>query len=170
MSAKFALSFNGWKNPPKYSFLFLFFFFLICFLGLQHMEVPRLGVKSELQLPAYATATAMQDPSGVCDLHHSSWQHWILNPQNEVRDGIHNLMVPSRIRFHCTIMGTCKYSFSLFCCTFVYLAVLFKSKFFIFILFYFLIEISLIYNTVLVSGIQHIDLLFLQIMFHYRLL
>jgi len=35
------------------------FLFLI-FLGLhpQHMEVPRLGVQSELQLPAYATTTA----------------------------------------------------------------------------------------------------------------
>ena len=33
------------------------------------MEVPRLGVKSELlQLLAYATATAMKDPSHVCDL------------------------------------------------------------------------------------------------------
>ena len=40
-----------------------FFFFL--FLGplLQHMEVPRLGVESEVQLLAYTTATAMQDPS-----------------------------------------------------------------------------------------------------------
>ena len=28
-----------------------------------HMEAPRLGVKSELQLLAYTTATAMQDPS-----------------------------------------------------------------------------------------------------------
>ena len=38
-------------------FLFFFFFF---FLGPypRHMEVPRLGVQSELQLPAYATATA----------------------------------------------------------------------------------------------------------------
>ena len=27
------------------------------------MEVPRLGVKSELQLLAYTTITAMQDPS-----------------------------------------------------------------------------------------------------------
>ena len=27
------------------------------------MEVPRLGVESELQLPAYATATAMPDLS-----------------------------------------------------------------------------------------------------------
>ena len=39
-------------------YLFLFF------LGPQvwHMEVPRLGVESELQLPAYATATAILDP------------------------------------------------------------------------------------------------------------
>ena len=36
-------------------FLLLFF----CFLGLhpRHMEVPRLGVKSEVQLPAYTTVT-----------------------------------------------------------------------------------------------------------------
>ena len=49
-------------------------YLFICFLGLhpQHTEVPGLGVKSELYLPAYATATAMQDPSHVCDLHHSS--------------------------------------------------------------------------------------------------
>ena len=34
------------------------------FLGphLQHMEVPRLEAELELQLPAYATATATQDP------------------------------------------------------------------------------------------------------------
>ena len=31
------------------------------------MEVPRLGVKLQLQLPAYATATATQNPSRVCD-------------------------------------------------------------------------------------------------------
>ena len=28
----------------------------------QHMEVPRLGVQSEVQLPAYAMATATLDP------------------------------------------------------------------------------------------------------------
>ena len=40
-----------------------FFFFLFFFLvpQLRHMEVPRLGVKLELQLPAYTTATATQD-------------------------------------------------------------------------------------------------------------
>ena len=50
------------------------------FLGphLQHMEVPRLGVESELHLLAYATATAIHDPRYVCDLHHSSQQHQIL--------------------------------------------------------------------------------------------
>ena len=40
--------------------------FCVCvFLGPYpwHMEVPRLGVKSKLQLLAYATATAMPDPS-----------------------------------------------------------------------------------------------------------
>ena len=53
----------------------LFFFFFV-FLGLYsgHMEVPRPGVESEFQLPAYTTAAAMLDPSHVCDLHHSSGQ------------------------------------------------------------------------------------------------
>ena len=73
---------------------------------MQHMEVPRLGVESELQLPAYTIATATRDPSCVCDLHHSSWQCWILNPLSEARDQTCNLMVPSWICFHCTMMGT----------------------------------------------------------------
>ena len=51
------------------------------------MEVPRLGVELELQLLVYATATAMQDLSQVCDLHHSSWQLQILNPLSGARDG-----------------------------------------------------------------------------------
>ena len=59
-----------------------FFFFFFVFLGLhpRHMEVPSLGVQSELQLPAYARATTMPDPSCVCDLPYSSQQHQILNP------------------------------------------------------------------------------------------
>ena len=50
------------------------------FLGphLQHMEVPRRGVKSELQLSAYTTA--MLDPSHIGKLCHSSWQRWIVIP------------------------------------------------------------------------------------------
>ena len=71
------------------------------FLGLHpaHMEVPRLGVESKLQLPATATATAMPDPSPVCNLHHSSWQHWILNPMSEATDRTRILMDASQIRF-----------------------------------------------------------------------
>ena len=51
------------------------------------MEVPRLGVESELQLPADTTATATPDPSCVWDLHPSSRQHQILNPLSKARDG-----------------------------------------------------------------------------------
>ena len=52
-----------------YIFIFIYLFVSV-FLGphLWHMEVPRLGVQSELQLPAYTTATAMPDPSRVCNL------------------------------------------------------------------------------------------------------
>ena len=49
------------------------------------MEIPRLGVKSELQLLAYATATAMWDLRLVFDLHHSSWQHWVPNLLSKAR-------------------------------------------------------------------------------------
>ena len=57
----------------------------IIFFGshLKHVEVHKLGVKSELQLPAQVTATATWDPSCICNLHHSSWQCWILNPLSE---------------------------------------------------------------------------------------
>ena len=64
------------------------------------MQVPRLGVKSNLQLLAYATATAMPDLSRVCDLYHSSWQHWIFNPLIEARDQTCVLMDTSQIHFH----------------------------------------------------------------------
>ena len=53
---------------------------------LQHMEVHRLGLESELQLLAYATAVAMPDPSLVCNLNYSSQQCRILNPR--VRPGL----------------------------------------------------------------------------------
>ena len=49
------------------------------------MEVPRLGVISEMQLQAYASGTAMWDRSYIQDLYHSSWQHQILNPLREAR-------------------------------------------------------------------------------------
>ena len=72
-------------HPPQdcsgYFYFILFFFFLE--LHLQHREVPRLGVESELQLLAYTIAAAMLDLSHVYELHHSSQQCWILNPLSD---------------------------------------------------------------------------------------
>ena len=45
-------------SPLFFSFFFSFFLEL----HLWHMEVPKLGVESEVQLPAYTRATATQDP------------------------------------------------------------------------------------------------------------
>ena len=56
------------------------------------MEVPRLGVESELQLQAYTTATAMQDPNHICNLHQSSQQCQILNLLSKARDQTHILI------------------------------------------------------------------------------
>ena len=64
------------------------------------MEVPRLGVESELQLPAYTTATATLDPSLICDLHQSSQQHQILNTLTEAWDRTCILMDTSWVRLH----------------------------------------------------------------------
>ena len=72
-----------------------FFFFFLKGLYLWHLEVPWLGVELELQLPAYTTAIAAQDPSGICDLQHSSWQHQILNPLSKARYRTWTLMDPN---------------------------------------------------------------------------
>ena len=73
--------------------------FSLSFLGMHpcHMEVLRLGVKSELYLPAYTTAAATRDPIHVCD--HSSRQCQILNPHSEARDQTCILMDASQIHF-----------------------------------------------------------------------
>ena len=62
------------KTPRRALFFCLFLlypepFSFSCFLGLhlRHMEVHRLGDESQLQPPAYTTATAARDPSLVCD-------------------------------------------------------------------------------------------------------
>ena len=52
----------------------------------QHIEVPKLGVESELQLPAYTATIATPDPSCIWDLYPRSWQCWILNLLSEARN------------------------------------------------------------------------------------
>ena len=77
----------------------ILFIYLVFFLQphLRHIETPKRGVESELQLPAYTTATATPDLSHICNVHCSLRQGWILNPLREARDGIHILMDASRV-------------------------------------------------------------------------
>ena len=50
------------------------------------MEVPGLGVESELKLQAYTTGMVLPDPSHICDLCCSLQQHQILNPLSKARE------------------------------------------------------------------------------------
>ena len=61
------------------------------------MEVPRLGVEYQLQLPACVTATATPDVSCIYDLCHSLWQCQILNPLREARDWTGMLIDTSQV-------------------------------------------------------------------------
>ena len=71
------------------------------FLGLylRHMEVPRLGVESELKLLVYTIAIATGDLSLGFELHYSSGQQQILSPRSKARDGTLILMDTSLVSF-----------------------------------------------------------------------
>ena len=88
------------------SWVLFFFFWSFLVTHPRHKEGPRLGVELELLLLAYARATAAPGPSHVCDLHHSSWQSWILHPLIEARDRTRNVVGPSQIHFRCATTGT----------------------------------------------------------------
>ena len=45
-------------------------------------------------------------PKHVCNLYHSSWQHWILNPLSKARNQTHILIDTSRVHYHWATMGT----------------------------------------------------------------
>ena len=72
-------------------------FFVYLGPRLWHMEVPRLGVESELQPPAHTTATGT---NRMWDPHHSSQQHQIPNPLSKARDWTHVLMNASQVCYH----------------------------------------------------------------------
>ena len=76
---------RSWNILVSLQFLGFFLFVCLFVLGprLQHMEVPRLGVKSELYC---TTATEMPHRSGILHLHHSLWQCQILNLLSRTRD------------------------------------------------------------------------------------
>ena len=54
----------------------------------------------ELQLPVYTTATATRDLGLICDPHHSSWQHQILNLLSKARDQTCIFMDTSLVHYH----------------------------------------------------------------------
>ena len=56
-------------------------------------------VQLELQLLAHTTAKATPALSHICNLHHSSWQCWILNPLSKARDQTRILVNTSQIHF-----------------------------------------------------------------------
>ena len=92
----------------RFKFKWLSFFFLALRLFQSHdcHIFPRLGVELELQPQAYTTATATPDPSRICNLHHSSWQHQILNPLSKARNRTRSLMVPSQNPCCCAATGS----------------------------------------------------------------
>ena len=65
------------------------------------MEVPRLGVELELQLPACATASTTPDLSCIYDLCLSLQQQQILNPLSEAKDQTHILRETTRWSLTC---------------------------------------------------------------------
>ena len=65
----------------------------------RHVEVPSLGVESELLLLVYTTATATPNLSPICSFHQSSQQGRVLNPGSEARDRTRILMALSRVHF-----------------------------------------------------------------------
>ena len=52
-----------------------------------------------------------RDPSHVCNLHHSSWQRWILNSLSKARGRTCILMDAFQICFHRATVGTKHYCF-----------------------------------------------------------
>ena len=73
-------SFTAHMSCPIY----LYLFFLSPYLW--HVEVPRLGVELELQVPGYTTATATLGPRRICDLCCSLQQCHILYSLSKARD------------------------------------------------------------------------------------
>ena len=88
------ISYNEILMVLKYFPPFFFCLLLLLFWGPhpQYMEVPRLGVKLELQLLASVSATAVQGSKPHLPLTTQLMAMPVLNPLSEARDGTHILM------------------------------------------------------------------------------
>ena len=90
----------------KHLLKFISFFFWLLRAASEAYGGSQARSPSELQLPAYTTATSTQDPSHVYHLHHSSRQCQISDPLSKARGQTCVLMDTSQIPFHYTTMGT----------------------------------------------------------------
>ena len=91
---------SSWKGHYQFNETFIYLF--VCLFRAAPAAYggsQARGSNWNCKLPAYTTTTAPQDPSCVCDLHHSSWQCRILNPRSKARDQTCVLMDASQIRF-----------------------------------------------------------------------
>ena len=59
------------------------------------MDIPRLGVKSELQLLAYTTATAKPDPSHICNLN-ALWRTDLKDERVDVGRPVRRFLLKSK--------------------------------------------------------------------------
>ena len=103
------------RLPSKFPLFLVFRNLIMMHLGLElcvcvsfglhlwHMEIPRLGVESDSCWPQLQP---QQDLSCICNLHHSSWQCWILNPLSVARDQTCILVHASQFRFRWATTGT----------------------------------------------------------------
>ena len=87
-------SFLGKGRDGRYFILFCFIFFVFCLVR----ATPAAYGGSQARGPIRAAAAGLRqshsnaDLSSICDLHHSSWQRWILTPLIKARDRTRNLM------------------------------------------------------------------------------
>ena len=92
-----------WPKPTAVRFLFFFFLY---------RAAPVVYGSSQARVWMGAVAAGLHhshsnlDPSCICDLHHSSWKHQILNPLGEARDWTQILVDTRQVHYRWATMGT----------------------------------------------------------------
>ena len=91
------------KKCQTLHFIYIYIYIYILGPHPRHIEVPRLGADSELQM----LATATWHQNCIFDLYyHSSLQRQILNPLSEARDQTYVLLDTSQVCYHWATTGT----------------------------------------------------------------
>ena len=90
-----------WIKIYKYSHIYIFFLFFL-FEGCTHCIWRFRGQGSNRSCSCWP----LWNPNHICDLYHSSWQSWILNPLIEVRDQTRTLLDAPWVCNHWATTGT----------------------------------------------------------------